>query len=383
MPTMIREEIVKALSDGRIRAMSLDTTVFDSKQKNFRQAELRAVSQFRVRGFPMVLPDVIASEMKAHLAHEASETQRELKKTLRAHNLRWHRDQPPNEATILFLDRDPTEYAQSEFDDFATHVGARILDVAEKPDVLSELFRRYFSLEAPFGIADARKAEFPDAAALLRLEAFAKEHNTIILCIAQDQAWKDFAEASENIATIFPLNAALGALSEAFRDEDLADEIIDLWLAGEQADFEAGIRDAIIDRLMDLDFEIEAESGVSFEAEPIDADLVEIFAGTLTEPVVLAADEETVTFTVGVMFKAKFEAIFSFSVWDSVDKEYVGMGTEVASTTETLTLPITIIADRDVSEGIHHHEISVSQKPFTVDFGYVEAFPVEEPDADF
>lgn len=156
--------------------------------------------------------------------------------------------------------------------------------------------------------------------------------------------------------------------------------IIELWQAGGQEEFKTGVREAIIDRLSYVDFDVEAESGISFEAEPMGAELLEVQEGTLTEPVVLAADEKTVTFSIDVTIKAKFDAVFSFAVWDSVDREYVGMGSESAVTTDEVTLSPTIVADRDVSKGIQHQEISVSHEQFTVDFGYVDAFLAEELD---
>ncbi len=380
MPTMTREDVIAAIGEGRIGAVTIDTTVFDSKQKNFRQVDFRTIAQFRKRNTPVVITDVIASEMMAHLEVEAAETQRVLKTALRQNNLRWHRERADNEAATLFLDREPAAFAQSEFDDFVADVGAQVLPVSETPDGLSELFRRYFAVETPFGEKATRKQEFPDAAALLRLEAYAKQREKLVLCVAQDKAWKDFCDKSDHLVAVFPLNAALGMFSAAFEDEDLADKIVELWKAGTEVDFEQEVRDAIIERLTYVDFDVDADCSVEFEAEPMDAQLSEILKDSLTDPIVLAADDTTVTFSIEVDIAATFEAHFSFSIWDSVDKEHIGMGSESAETTSEVTMSLTIITDRDVSNGIQVHEVSVSQRSFTVDFGYVEAFPAEGPD---
>lgn len=45
------------------------------------------------------------------------------------------------------------------------------------------------------------------------------------------------------------------------------------------------------------------------------------------------------------------------------------MGSEYVGATNDVPLHLTIVADRDVTNGIVLHEIEVSQKTFTVDFG--------------
>jgi hypothetical protein len=214
------------------------------------------------------------------------------------------------------------------------------------------------------------------------VKEYAKAKGKLVICVAQDKAWKDFAAKSDHLVTVFPLTEALGIYSEAFKDADLADKIVELWLDGKEPKFEEAVRDAIIERLTYVDYDVEANCSVEFEAEPMDAQLKEILMGTLTNPVVLTADDDTVTFSIEVNIKADFEALFNFSIWDSVDRESVGMGSEYVRTTADVPVHLTIVADRDVTDGVAFSEIEVSQKTFTVDFGYVDAFPAEDPDYD-
>ena len=380
MPTLSREQLIAAIGENRIAAVTLDTTVFDSKQKDFRRTDFRSIAQIRSRNTPIIITDVIASEMMSHLEVEAVDTQRALKTALRNLNLKWHRQSPGEEAANLFLDKNPAEFAQSEFDEFVATVGAEVIKVADTPDGLNELFRRYFAVETPFAKKETRKAEFPDAAALLCLEAYARQRGKLVMCIAQDKAWKDFCEKSEHLVAVFPLNEALGTYSEAYKDADVADKIVELWKAGTQEDFEREVRGAIANRLSYVDYDVVADCPVEYDAEPMDAQLVEVLMETLTDPIVLAADENKVTFSIEVDIKARFEANFSFSVWDSIDREHVGMGSEWAESTDEVTMYLTIVADRDVSDGIEFHEVSVAHKSFDVDFGYIHPFPDEGPE---
>lgn len=372
MPEMTREQLIEALAKKRIGAVSIDTSVFDSKQKNFRQADFRSIVQFRRRNFAFVIVDVIAREMMKHLALEAEDSQKKLRSALRSHNLRWHREQAPGEQDALLLDADPSKYAIDEFQKYLEYVDGRILAISELQAGLEELFRRYFAIELPFGKGESRKHEFPDAAALLRIEAFAKETNTMVLCIAQDKSWTDFAKSSEHLVTVYPLNVALGLLNEAYTDQDLANNIVDLWQSGTQTKFEQDVYEAIDERFSYVDFLIDAESGVNFESEAIAADLLDVQTDTLSEPVVLAADDETVTFSLSIDVKGRFNAGFYFYVYDNIDKEYIGIGSEYVEKIETVNINITITADRAASDSIKCREISVSEETFNINFGYVD-----------
>jgi len=225
---MTRQQLIDAINGGRIAAVTIDTTVFDSKQKDFRRTDFRSISQIKTRNTPILITDAIASEMIAHLEVEATDTQRALKTALRNNNLRWFRQSPASEHTTLFIDKDPAEFAKSEFDDFIKAVGAEVIKVADTPDGLAELFRRYFAVQTPFAKKESRKQEFPDAAALLYLEEYTKAKGKLVICVAQDKAWKDFNAKSDHLVTVFPLTEALGIYSEAFKDADLADKIVEL-----------------------------------------------------------------------------------------------------------------------------------------------------------
>lgn len=376
---MSRKELVCSIRDRRIGAVTIDTTVFDSKQKDFRRTDFRSIRQINERGTPILIVDVIAQEMISHLEAEVESTQRTLKTALRTHNLRWYRPIPAGEAAALFIDYPPADFAKTEFVEFVKYVGAKVINVSDSPDGIGEMFRRYFAQEPPFAKKESRKYEFPDAAALLTLEAYAKKHHTFVMCVAQDKAWEDFCEKSDHLIAVFPLNEALGTYSEAFEDADLADKIVEIWSAGGQVVFELAVRDAIIDRLSYVDFHVEADCAFEFEVDPMDAQLRKVLISTVTAPVVLSADIEKVTFSIEVDINATFEAYFSFSVWDSIDRESISMGGESESQTADVTMALTIVADRDVSEGIGLHEVSVSHRAFTIDFGYVDAVPDEEP----
>ncbi len=377
MPKLSTDEIKAWIAAGRVFAISIDTAVFDGKQKTFQNAALRSLSQFQERDVSVVFVDIIAEEMKAHLRDAAAETQRVLKKALRAHSIRWRRKPLEGEETSLLLAATADDFAQAEFNEFFKFVNGLMISAGDGPDVVQKIFRRYFAEEPPFGSADKRKSEFPDAFALDRLEAFAAEKGKALICVSPDNGWIEYTNQSDHLISVSQLDDALALFNAA--DQHIADEIVESWRRTEKGEFIDEIYRAVEYRLDDLDFDIDGHSDLYFEAEPLSAFLRDIPQLRIGSPTILAVDGETVTFTIRVVAIVEFEASFSFYVKDGFDREYVRLGTEAAISEETILFDLTVKAARSLKDGPVFHEVEVARKRFSVDFGYVEVFPNEDP----
>ena len=377
MPTLSRDQVKAAIADGEVFAISIDTAVFDAKQKTFQNAVLLRLDQFHQRDVRVVIADVVANEMKTHLRDDALQTQKALKKALRSHNWRWKRNEVEGEQEDLLINADADALAEVEFDSFLAHVNGEVIKVSETPQAIEETFRRYFLKEPPFGTADKRKNEFPDAFSLIRLEAFAVDHGKLLMCVSPDKGWMEFVAQSDHLVCVDKLENALALFNAA--DQHLADAIVDRWRESEGGEFIEEVANALEYRLDDLDFNIGGLADFYFEAEPLSAMLQQASPQVNGSPAVIAVDGETVTFTVEVEALVDFEASFSFYVVDNLDKDYVDMGSVVANVENTLSFDLTIRADRSLEDGPVFHEVEVTKKPFEVNFGYVEAFPNEDP----
>lgn len=377
MPRLSDNDIKTLIADGGVFAISIYTAVFDGKQKTFQNAVLQRLDQFHQRDIRVVFVDVIAREMKAHLYDDAIETQRALKKALRTHNNRWRREAPEGEIADLLIDADAKTFAQAEFEVFLEHVNGEVIAASDTPNAVESVFDRYFAEEPPFGSADKRKSEFPDAFALLRLEALAADECRKLICVSPDNGWIDFALHSDHLICVARLEDALALFNAA--DQHVADAIVERWRQGDGGGFIEEVSRAFEYRLDDLDFEIDGHADVMFEAEPLSAALQYVDPQSIGQPTVIAVDGETVTFTVRVEALVGFEALFSFYVTDSIDKDDVSLGSEEAYVEKTLPFDLTITADRSLEDGPIFHEVEVAKRRFEVDFGYVEAFPNEDP----
>ena len=376
MPTLPEDELKAAIAVGDIFAVSIDTAIFDGKGKTFDHPVLRRMDQFKRRDVEVVIADVIAQEMKAHLREDAVETQRALKRALRSHNRRWRREQSDGERADLLIDADPVALAETEFQEFLEKVGGKVLGVTGKPGWAQRILDLYFSGEPPFGAAKRRKSEFPDAFALLTLEAYAAAAGKLLLCVSPDKGWVEFASRSDHLVCVSGLEDALALFNAA--DQHLAEAIVQHWLALEAVDRIEAVEGAFEYRLDDLDFDIDADTDLPWDAEPLGAVVQSLAPDNIGRPKVIDVRGDSVTFTVRVEANVGFEASFGFYFVDGADNR-VELGSEDAYVERSVPFDLTIKADHSLEHGAVFHEVDVASAQIEVNFGYVEAFPDEDP----
>lgn len=377
MPTLTDDDIRDRIADGSIFAISVDTSIFDRYGCNLGYAALRKLDQFQGKHIRVLLSEVIEGEVVAHIRSAAAETQRALKTALKKHKLRWAiTDQAPAVAAGLALAGTPAAEAQRQMDDFVALLGAEIVSATDLDTIAPEVLRRYFAFEPPFEDSEKKKHEFPDAFALLSLEASAEEEDKLILCVSADNGWKDFAEASNRLVCIDDLDRALSLFNEA--DHAFADAVVTRLKAGTAPALLADIESSIQARLDDFDWMIDAHSPLQLDIEPLSAALQSVNLDEV-EPTVIAADADFVTFIVKLDALVSFEAIFSYSVRDSVDRDYVGLGSEEEEVEKTIGFEVAVTMAREQDGEPAATEVQVAKQRFEVDFGYVEPFRNEDP----
>ncbi len=378
MPNLSRNDIKARIADGSIFAISIDTAIFDGLQGQFDNAVLKRLNQFHVRDVRVVFSEIVAREIKRHVALAAKETQRALNKALRRHTNRWKLPAPDDAGDPLAIKADADVLAAAQFDGFLETVKGEIAPATGNLELSAEVLSRYFSEAPPFGESDKRKHEFPDAFALLSLEALAREEGRLMLCVASDKGWQDFASQSEHLVCVKDLEDALSYFNDAY--QALAKEVVAAWRESKGGDFIDEVDRAFEYRLDDLNFHATGDADVDFETEPIEAALQFVNPQTIGPPTVIAADADTITFTVSVEALVHFSALFHFFVTDSIDKDHVSLGSEEATVEKTIHFDLTVTADRKLDDEPIFHEVEVANRPFDVDFGYVEAFPHENPE---
>lgn len=379
MPTHTEDEIKTKIANGSIFAISVDTAIFDRYGCNLKFASLRKLDQFKDKHIRVLLSEIVEGEVTSHIARDATETQRALKKALSVHAKRWRLTAEQSAAPATFkIAAEPRTEAERQFGEFVDAVGAEIVSATDSPDVAAEVMKRYFEAEAPFEANEKKKHEFPDAFALLSLEEVAAEEGSLILCVSADKGWHAFADKSDHLVCVDEIDKALSFFNEA--DAAFAQQIVGLLRAGNATLLQGSIESAIQSRLDDNDFEVEARSGVDFESEQLGAAIQELRLDSISDPVVIAEDADTITFTIKASATVGFEASFSFYVKDWIDRDYVHLDTEEMSVERDIEFDMAVTIDRDVDPEPESSEVEVSSQQFNVDFGNIEPFAHENPE---
>lgn len=377
MPSLTEDELTARIMDGTIFAISVDTAVFDRYGCNLDFPVLKNLSQFKTGPIEVLVSEIVISEVKNHIASEAEESRQKLKKSLKDHTRRWK--QPIDKPALLAelaLDGDAQQAAEAQIEDFLEHVGGKVVPASGADDVSGELIRRYFAVEAPFDSSKDKKHEFPDGFALLSLEAIAKQKEKLVLCVSPDKGWTSFAAQSDHVVCVADLSIALSHFNYSGRNT--ADQTVAMWRDGTAPDLVKEIESAFEYGLDNVDFSADGTSPLDFESEPISIIVESVDPSTASEPVVIAADDEVVSFTVEVEADVTFDARFSFFVKDWIDRDFVSLGSGIFSVENRVKFLLAISVHRDLDPRPLVFDVEIAAKRLSIDFGYVEPFQ-EDP----
>lgn len=373
MPALTEDEIKAKILDGSIFAISVDTNIFDRYGCNLDFKALQVLEQFKRKPTRVVFSDVVINEIKSHIARDAAETQRELKKAIKQNTKRWKHDYELNALPPAYaIDADPKAAADMQVDDYLLAIGAEVVQVTQCGDVSAEVLRRYFVVEPPFGHKEEKKHEFPDCFAVLSLEAFAAENEKLILCVSPDKGWQDFAKQSDYLVCIDDLEIALSYFNALGRDA--VERTMAIWRAGHAIQLIESVEHAFEYRLDSTHFYAEADSYLDFEADPMSAVMQSIDLETVSEPIIIAVEDDVVTFSIELVALIGFEASFNFYAKDYIDRDYVNLGSTEKYVEEKFKFQLVIAVCREIDEEPDVLSVDVAERRIEVDFGDVEFF---------
>ena len=182
--------------------------------------------------------------------------------------------------------------------------------------------------------AVTKKAEFPDAIALLSLDSWGKSKNKKVLTVSADEDWQSFAAQSDHI---FCLPDVPKALDHFNREARFIAERTMAFLQEQQAtDANNEIANAV-ERFFDgMTMEVEADANSYGTDATLQGGALQYW--TMKDgPLTLAAYVDDITFVVDLDCKVCFEAVFSWSIYS--DGEWHSMS---HSTTETVERDCTL-----------------------------------------
>lgn len=326
--------------------------------KQLHKGQFAQLKQFGRHPAYFVLPDVVVMEMKRHLTENLKLLKYRFTPRLADawEALGLKRDQVDTLLDQLAQRPGLDVLCEEQFTAFLTSSAALVL-TAEDYVPMAELVRTYFGGMPPFEEKNPKKSEFPDAIALLTLDAWAEKEDRHVLVVSKDKDWQRFCNSVERLHCVTDLPTALDLLQTP-------DAVVTTMLQrifDELQDPDKHLHIMLSEDVFELDWgehiKVETSSQFEFEEDEIYVrNVTDIFFPSTSEQIKLTEkNDETITVTFRVQAKIEFIVHYSFRKWDGVDSDYVEMGKGSASDNVagfvdvTLFLPIANGAFNDVS----------------------------------
>ena len=373
----------------KVTFFSIDTNVMEGKGFDFNRGALNVLHRQRPTWMTLQLSDIIEREVQDHRMRDLTDAKQKLDSALS--HLR--RKAALNvvkviaELDALGVVESAEKQFQNELKSFVDGLNGEVLPTNGE-NLASDLFSRYFLKQPPFEVVKDKKSEFPDAAALLVLEQFAKKQETLGLLISNDKGWRSFANQSDHLFCVSSLEEFTG-LFEAISEHDkelLAKLRVSLESHGSSS--YALVQDAIAGHIADAEWsvdEIYSGSGHRLEGEYYDAS-VSAFKPDFQKMQGWFTDEDSPVYVVElpVLISVEISVSVAFFQWDSIDHEEIPMGSQdilvpmdvevslfMTSTGELMASPV---EDWEIEVEIASGKYSVDAGEVNLDYDYNEEY---------
>lgn len=376
MPKSTTQEIQSLVDNDEVIAITLDTNVYHQFGYNLTYKSLVAPKQFVGTNVAFLMSDVTRREVEAHIGSEIAAAAEKAAAGVNQFLKATRSD--VDRATVLRelgCGLDAVARARELFDAYAAETGVEIVPVDESVSV-TELTELYFDGRPPFSTRKDKKSEFPDAIALLSLEAWADAKDGYIIAISKDGDWAAYGEESDRLVVVPDLAAGLTLFNT---ESSVVVARIGEQLRAQKAPALSRAIAGGLERLIE-EFHILANAAYYYDEEAESSRLISWQLADDARFGIMDSDTETVTVSFEVDFEAEFVANFTLSVRDGIDKDYVTIGGTTVTRTETISVPIVATIPKDELEDPEPNEVEVEARGLTIDFGYVEPDWNEEPD---
>jgi hypothetical protein len=324
-------------------AFTIDTNAIIHGGMNFEAGLLAQLNQFKDGPIQFVVSEIVVRETLKHLNVSAKKV-RDAARSAVERAAQLGLISPDAAKTAIDALTDSRTVARSKVASFLEATGAET--VPANLCAIDVLLKTYFDPTPPFEATGDKKNEFPDALALLSLEAWAKAAGKTVLAASADKGWQSFAEKSEHI---FVEGDLADAMQIVQAHAEAAAKAVNTFLRGiaegDLPDDEKSMSTLLADALVEWEFDVEASAPYRYE---LDGTELRLESFELTERdgdhgvtvVRLTADE--VVCRVDVEITATAHAEFSLFAWDSIDRGEIDIGGTSASSEETFKTAVLI-----------------------------------------
>ncbi|MEO5934837.1 MAG: PIN domain-containing protein [Duganella sp.] len=321
-------EINLRIQQKAISAITVDTTVFDDNGMRLDRGLFSQLLQFGRHPANLIISEVVLREITRHLTNSINTKKERLGRDMSdaadfvGFDLKYVQEIKDKFRELP----DSSDLCKAQVDKFLDVSGTIVVEAADHIDV-SDVLKCYFDAAAPFHHENPKKKEFPDAIALLSLEAWAVDEETEMVVVSRDSDWEIFCDRSEKLHLVKDLATALAMFQTP---DEVVNNLVES-LRSTLNDPKSDLFLSIEKEIREFDWVSHATSDIEsqFQCEEDDAD-VEIkkcvFEDRPDAIAVTDIDEEAVSVIFAFQVAGEYIANFSFQKWDSIDKEYISMG---------------------------------------------------------
>ncbi len=371
---------------GDVRFFSIDTDIIQRAGYNFESGALNQLHNQLPSSMELHLTEVVANEIVKHLMEPVLTSIQHLESA--AANLERRASLPMERISELFQDLAPIESSRHHFrkriEDYAGRCRGGILPM-EGEGVLAELFRRYFATEAPFELNAKKKSEFPDAASLLILEAYAGDRDAMAIVVSGDSGWETFAANSDHLYCVKSLEDLTALFTSTGEVAAKINVAIQHAIEDGNSPLRSKLNEALEDHVGNATWDADnvySDTGSRVEAEIWDAkvlnhDLVIDDKGIWRDEHDPAKWLVEVTATVNV----EVSVTVTHYIWDPIDREEIPLTANRSS--HELDIEVAAFlscsnVEADSAPQEWEVEVDIAPGDYSVDLGEVSAYQWEE-----
>lgn len=385
MPIETDDRLKALLVAGHITVVTLDTNVFDGQKLNLKSAAMKSVVSLKGRPFPFLLSGTVVREVQGHIKKLMEDTLRAVKKAAGQALFAFDTTKPTRAELLDQITGGvgPAKAAAVRVDEFVKDCACEVLDDTSLVDIAT-VFGAYFDHLPPF--SHGKKTEFPDALALHALDRAATDRGTGFLVVSEDGDWHAFCEKSKQLYLVTKIEKALSLINDT--PLGLRRAVVAWFADGQDGQTEVGAEISSYVEGLDVDANAYASSGeveidtwapVLRSTEwPSEADI------DIIETEQIGDGRLRAVVSLPVVLELLFSVELSFSIWDSIDKESLGMGGRTVEINRDEGVRVTVTIDLQEVDGeyedIELFETELALTSLDVDLGEVSIFEPEDYD---
>jgi len=355
-------------------AMTVDSSSFANNGYALERGWLAQLNQFAASPVELLISEIVHNELKGHLAKRVQETRQHVAKGLRsaASELQVSEATIKHVSDLLSVDGADESVASARLERFYEKTKAKIVPAASAD--MDSVVRLYFSGKPPFKSTGDKKAEFPDAIALVGLDLWAAARNQRVLVVSSDAGWMEFCETSQQLDCVKELKDALTHFQPHNTAIRLVEEIQEeLLIIPTESKLHSSIIRALDDSVSEMTLDAQADSYYMLEERYSSVTYTDHeFTG---EANIISVVAGRVVIQLGATIKCEVVAQFDLYRRDPVDRDDVKYGREKVSQEAAFDTDLLLTLVGNFSKGLSGVElqkIEMTKTEIGVDFGEIE-----------